>query len=137
MLQHKHVVVEAKVKAPPGKNDFCFMRDWFASLIEDMKMKIMFGPHFEYCEMKGNQGFTGFAIIETSHCAIHCWDEEFPGTIHFDLYTCGDMYLDKVMEHLQVFKPISVTYKYMDREHGFKILEEGTIIHADNRAIAA
>lgn len=137
MLQHKHVIVTAKVMNPPGKGDFEFMNKWFKSLIEDMKMKIMFGPHFEYCEVNGNQGFTGVAIIETSHCVIHCWDEESPGDLHFDLYTCGDMYLDKVFEYLQEFNPIAITYKYLDRENGLEVLEEGTRIYVQDNAIAA
>jgi S-adenosylmethionine/arginine decarboxylase-like enzyme len=137
MLQHKHVIVTAKVLAPPGKNDFAFMNSWFTSLIEAMHMKIMFGPHFEYCDMKGNEGFTGIAIIETSHVVCHFWDAESPGILEFDLYTCGDMYLDKVFEHLQVFKPTSITYKYLDRENYLEELDKGTIIYAENEQLAA
>lgn len=46
-------------------------------------------------------GVTGFAILSTSHLAIHTWPEE--GGATFDLYSCRDFPVHKVTELLQEF----------------------------------
>lgn len=127
ILQHKHVLIEAKVRKCPSENDIDFMRDWFAKLVQDLGMKILSGPHIEYVWMKGNKGLTGVCIIETSHIALHCWEEADPSLIQLDVYTCGEMNLQTVFKALEPFDPVSGTFKYLDRENGFKELENGEI----------
>ena len=39
--------------------------------------------------MPGNRGVTAFAIIETSHIAMHIWDEPNPALVQLDVYTCA------------------------------------------------
>jgi S-adenosylmethionine/arginine decarboxylase-like enzyme len=65
-------------------------------------------------------------MIETSHIALHIWDEPNPAEIQFDLYTCGllpiDQILKKLEEELGLFD-----YRYMvlERATGFNVLEVG------------
>jgi S-adenosylmethionine/arginine decarboxylase-like enzyme len=40
-------------------------------------------------------------MIETSHIALHIWDEPFPGEIQFDLYTCGELPIDQILRNLE------------------------------------
>ena len=86
-------------------------------------MKAMYGPTASYCKMKGNRGVTAFAIIETSHIAMHIWDEVNPALVQLDVYTCGAFNPNKVFEWLQQFDIGRVDWKYIDREHGLQELD--------------
>ena len=127
MIEHKHVMVRATVKNPPFEEHMDFMARWLAKLVSDLEMKILAGPTFRYVHVPGNRGMTGFCIIETSHISMHIWDEEDPAVIQFDVYTCGKMDLGLVFKALQEFNPVSIEYKYFDREHGLKQLDEGML----------
>ena len=82
-------------------------------------MKVLHGPVSVYCNKEGNRGITGFAIIETSHIALHTWDEIVPATLQLDIYTCSDLEINLVFEALSFFEPITLDYKFLDRENGF------------------
>ena len=83
-------------------------------------MKSMYGPTASYCKMTGNRGITAFAIIETSHIAMHVWDESSPALIQLDVYTCSSLDKNKVFEALDDFDPVKVEYKQFDREYAIK-----------------
>ena len=89
MLQHKHLIVRSEVNNPPNKE--ADIVKWAKTLIEKIGMKIMMGPYAKYCEMEGNKGITCVTIIETSHVAIHVWDEQSPALLQLDVYTCSDL----------------------------------------------
>ena len=114
MLKHKHLIIRANVENPP--KDEQAIVEWAKQLINNIGMKIMMGPYAKYCTMQGNRGLTCVTIIETSHIAIHAWDEEQPGLIQLDVYTWGFkqiLYLGSMQE----FNPIKIDYKYLDREN--------------------
>jgi S-adenosylmethionine/arginine decarboxylase-like enzyme len=91
-------------------------------------MKILMGPHATYVDTPGNKGVTAIVGIETSHIAFHIWDEEMPARLQFDLYTCGSLDKNIVIEAVKErFQVASGDYRIYDREHGFVLLEEGTI----------
>lgn len=131
-VRHKHLVVRAEISNPPQPANNPLSR-WFAcrqvrkelkSLIEQIQMKIMFGPRAEYCTVKGNRGMTAFAIIETSHCVLHTWDECGPAIIQLDVYTCSDLNVDDVLDWVRQFKPTKLEYKFIDRENGLHLISE-------------
>jgi S-adenosylmethionine/arginine decarboxylase-like enzyme len=68
--------------------------------------------------VKGNRGLTCVAIIETSHIALHVWDESAPALMQLDVYTCGQLDPYQVVEALKIWEPVKVEMKYLDREHG-------------------
>jgi S-adenosylmethionine/arginine decarboxylase-like enzyme len=70
--------------------------------------------------MEGNRGLTGVVIIETSHIALHSWDEANPAMIQLDVYTCGPLDTALIFDELKIFDPVKVEYKYLDREHNLK-----------------
>ena len=117
MLTHKHLVVRAEVDKPiVNKNKAIqFLR----SLIKKIKMKPMYGPTASYCKMVGNRGITAFAIIETSHIAMHIWDESSPALVQLDVYSCSDFDPKTVFEHIEPMNPIHIDYKFLDREEKF------------------
>jgi len=79
---------------------------------------VLMGPFAKYVEMKGNRGLTVAAIIETSHVVLHAWDEQEPGLLQLDVYTCGAFDPRTVFEWVEeYYNPIKMEYKYLDREH--------------------
>jgi len=128
MLQHKHLLVRAEIESPPKKTDLVLMEEWFRNLVEEIDMKLLAGPYVRYVDIEGNAGFTGVCIIETSHIAMHVWDEFSPGIMQLDVYTCGSLDITTVFENLHIFSPIKIEYKFIDREHGLqKVLDEGEL----------
>tara|TARA_B100001248_G_C27397202_1_gene466441 strand:+ start:1852 stop:2232 length:381 start_codon:yes stop_codon:yes gene_type:complete len=121
-LVHKHLIIKADIEKPlVSKNRAIkFLR----RLIKTIKMKPMYGPTASYCKMTGNRGVTAFAIIETSHIAMHIWDEPNPALIQLDVYTCSEMNPEDVLPLLNELNPTRVEYKFLDREKNLKILEE-------------
>jgi S-adenosylmethionine/arginine decarboxylase-like enzyme len=91
---------------------------WLKELVEKIGMKIVSGPHAAYVDKEGNKGVTGVVIIETSHCAIHVWDECSPSLMQLDVYTCSPLTISDVFEHMKVFEPSKIEYKFLDREFG-------------------
>ncbi len=126
MIYHKHLLVNAKVNnaVKSEAQGIEFLRD----LVERIDMKIIKGPFASYVNKEGNRGLTGVVMIETSHIAFHIWDEVRPGLVQFDLYTCGQLELDRVLSIFkETFDVASLDYVLFDREHGFKVEAEGSI----------
>ena len=120
ILEHKHIIIRAEVSEPITKRNKAIR--FLNRIIKAIGMKAMYGPTATYCKMPGNRGVTAFAIIETSHIALHIWDEVNPGLVQLDVYSCSDFDPEKVLDILQELKPTKVEHKYLDREKGFKEL---------------
>lgn len=117
MLQHKHLLVRTTIANHISDTEE--ISKWVSTLVEAVQMKILHGPVSVYCNKSGNKGVTAFAIIETSHIVLHTWDETNPATLQLDVYTCSDLEIDLVFKALAIFQPITIDYKFLDREHGF------------------
>ena len=117
VLVHKHIIIRAEVLDPiiNKTKSVKFLR----RMIKAIGMKAMYGPVASYSKMPGNKGLTAFAIIETSHIAMHIWDETNPALVQLDVYTCGPFEPQSVLDLLQELKPTKVELKYLDREKGF------------------
>ena len=119
LLVHKHLIIRAEAIRPPVDEEQ--LQNWLIEFIESIKMKIMMGPYVKYCNMKGNRGITGVAVIETSHIVMHVWDEPNPALMQFDVYSCGDFnhtdICKKIMEDFDIHK---IEYKYLNRETGLQ-----------------
>ena len=115
--QHKHLIVRADISWCPQEEDLNKISDWIRSLIKKIDMKLLAGPYTTYVNEKDNKGMTSVAIIETSHIALHIWDEINPGLMQLDVYSCADFnpldVFDKVNE---LFQTIKLEYKFLDRE---------------------
>jgi len=120
ILEHKHIIIRAEVSDPITNRNKAIK--FLNRIIKAIDMKAMYGPTATYCKMPGNRGVTAFAIIETSHIALHIWDEVNPALVQLDVYSCSDFEPKKVLDILQELKPTKVEHKYLDREKGFKEL---------------
>ena len=123
---HKHLIIRAEVEDPPGKNDIQRMIDWTTELIDEIDMKLLDGPFCKYVDIEGNSGLTVVAIIETSHVAMHVWDEASPALMQLDVYTCGPFKPILVFEKLQDLGLTKLEWKYLDRETKLKIEHIGS-----------
>ena len=116
-LVHKHLLIKAEVQNPPKDEEQTI--SWMKKLINKINMNILAGPYSSKVSKKGNKGLSGVAIIDTSHISIHTWDEQQPALIQLDVYSCKEFKKADVIDCLEEFKPITVEYKYFDRETNF------------------
>ena len=116
-LKHKHLLIRAEVQNPPKNEEETI--SWMRKLIKTIDMNILAGPYSSQVSKKGNKGLSGVAIIDTSHISIHTWDEQQPALIQLDVYSCKEFKKADVIDCLEEFKPITVEYKYFDRETNF------------------
>lgn len=119
--EHKHLIVRAEIKKPPI--DPSWACNWLTQLVQKIGMKILMGPYATYCSIAGNAGLTAVVIIETSHIALHVWDEKDPAEMQFDLYTCSDLNPNLIFDELSQFDPIKIEYKYLNRKNGLSEVE--------------
>ena len=115
--QHKHLIVRTDIGWCPQEEDLNKISDWIRSLIKKIDMKLLAGPYTTYVNEKGNKGMTSVAIIETSHIALHIWDEVSPGLMQLDVYSCADFNPPDVFDKVnELFQTIKMEYKFLDRE---------------------
>lgn len=114
-LVHKHLIIRAEVTTPPTDEQRTV--ELMKHLISTIGMKVLMGPYAKYLDVVGNRGLTAVAIIETSHVALHVWDEGSPALVQLDVYTCGQLDPQLVVNAIQEFGPTKVEMKYLDREH--------------------
>ena len=117
LLVHKHLIVRAEVSRPPMDEEQ--LTEWMKEFVESINMKIFMGPYVKYCSMPGNRGITAVAIIETSHIAMHIWDEVNPALMQFDVYSCGEFDVEKICNKIKKdFNIQKIEYKFLNRETG-------------------
>jgi len=115
--KHKHLIVRADIGWCPKEEDLNRISYWIRSLIKKIDMKLLAGPYTTYVNEKGNKGMTSVAIIETSHIALHIWDETNPGLMQLDVYSCADFLPNDVFNEINsMFKTVKMEYKFLDRE---------------------
>jgi S-adenosylmethionine/arginine decarboxylase-like enzyme len=125
-VEHKHILINAKVNNP--LNSYEEAIEFLNDLVAKVGMKVLMGPYAHYVTTPGNQGVTAIVGIETSHIAFHVWDEEQPARLQFDLYTCGALNKDVVINAVRrKFDVVSADYRIYDRAEGFQLLEEASI----------
>lgn len=122
MLVHHHLVVRALTLCQPGHEEQ--FEAWLTRLIDKINMNILFGPKVLYSTKENNEGYTGFAIIDTSHIVLHTWDSVFPIEMQLDVYSCAPFNVEDVTEMLKEFEPVHIDYKFLDRTNKFKEIQK-------------
>lgn len=125
-VKHLQQIIIGQVTKPPTDVDVVkqFMRD----LVEAIGMKRLIEPQAVYVEAVGNKGMTSCVLIETSHIAWHVWDEESPGLLQFDLYTCGDLIADQVLEIVKDFFGLT-TYSMKVFDRAEELIELTSVVN--------
>lgn len=120
MPLHNHLLVNGWTLNPPTEESVVI--DWMRNLVESIDMKVIQGPYASYVTAEGNRGLTAVVMIETSHIAMHIWDENKPSKVQFDLYTCGELPVKQVLDNLETnLSLFDYTYVVLERTDGFTI----------------
>ena len=119
LLVHKHLIIRAEAMQAPTEEEK--LKECFEEFIRSINMKIFMGPYVKYCNMPGNRGITAVAIIETSHIAMHIWDEVNPALMQFDVYSCGELNVENICNKIKEdFEITKIEYKFLNRETGLQ-----------------
>ncbi len=122
IVKHKHLIIRAETGKTPS--DPKWLHSWLVQLVSDIKMDICQGPITAYVDVPGNKGLTGVVIIETSHIAVHIWDEINPGLLQMDVYSCADFDPQQIFDKIdEAFEPVKLEYKFLDREKSLTTIE--------------
>ena len=123
MALHNHVLINGYTLLPPTDEKQTIA--WMQQLVNSIGMKTIQGPFASYVTKEGNRGLTAAVMIETSHIAMHVWDETDPAFMQFDLYTCSTLLVDDVIKNLEDhFGLFNASVLVLERSDGFKIIPE-------------
>jgi S-adenosylmethionine/arginine decarboxylase-like enzyme len=127
MPAHKHLLIRAEVNRPiTGEKE---IKKWLRDLVKKIDMKIIKGPFAGYVSKEGNRGLTAVVMIETSHIAIHIWDETSPALVQCDVYSCAEFSLNEVLVEFVEMEPIKIEHMLLDRAVEIKNLTHSTSAH--------
>ena len=118
MPVHKHLIIRAEVNRPITSEKE--LKKWLRNLVKKIDMNIIKGPFAAYVSKEGNRGITGMVMIETSHIAIHVWDETTPALVQCDVYSCAEFSSNEVLMELVVMEPTKIEHMLLDRAKEIK-----------------
>ena len=123
MALHKHLIIRAEVNKPLTTTKD--VKKWLRKVVKKIDMKILKGPYADYVTKEGNRGVTGVVIIETSHIAIHVWDETSPALVQCDVYSCAQFSGNEVMTEFIEMDVVKMDKMMLDRGNKINIVEHG------------
>ena len=85
-------------------------------------MKIIKGPYASYVSKEGNRGITGVVMIETSHIAVHVWDETTPALVQCDVYSCAEFSSNEVLAEFIDMEVTKIDHMMLDRADEIKTI---------------
>lgn len=102
------------------------LKKWLRQLVHDIGMHRIGGPFVKYVKAPGNKGLTAVVMIETSHIALHVWEEGEQPYFRFDLYTCGPLHHASAIRAVAKFMDSpKMEWCVYDRENGFEEYDFG------------
>ena len=123
MPVHKHLIIRAEVNHPLVTEKS--VRRWLRNLVKKIDMRIIKGPYAAYVSKEGNRGMTGIVMIETSHIAIHIWDENRPALVQCDVYSCADFSSNEVLAEFMNMEVVKINHMMLDRMDTIKPIGKG------------
>ena len=120
MPKHKHLLIRAEVNKPIIQEKE--IKRWLRKLVKKIDMKIIKGPYASYVSKEGNRGVTGVVMIETSHIAIHIWDETTPALVQCDVYSCAEFSSNEVLAEFLDMEVVKLNHIMLDRGKEIKTM---------------
>ena len=120
MPKHKHLIIRAEVNRPLRSEKET--KQWLRKLVKKIDMKIIKGPFAGYVTKEGNRGITGVVMIETSHIAIHVWDETLPALVQCDVYSCAEFSSNEVLAEFIDMEVVKMDHIMLDRADEIKTI---------------
>ena len=93
-----------------------------AELVKKIDMKIIKGPYASYVSKEGNRGITGVVMIETSHIAVHIWDETSPALVQCDVYSCAEFSSNEVLSEFMDMEVTKINHIILNRAEEIKTI---------------
>ena len=118
MPEHKHLIIRAEVNRPITSEKE--LKRWLRKLVKKIDMKIIKGPYTAHVSKEGNRGVTGVVMIETSHIAIHVWDEISPALVQCDVYSCAEFSSNEVLTEFVNMEVVKIDHMMLDRVDNIK-----------------
>ena len=118
MPKHKHLIIRAEVNRPLKSEKE--NKQWLRKLVKKIDMKIIKGPYASYVSKEGNRGITGVVMIETSHIAVHVWDETTPALVQCDVYSCAEFSSNEVLAEFIDMEVTKIDHIMLDRADEIK-----------------
>ena len=118
MPKHKHLIIRAEVNRPLKSEKET--KQWLRKLVKKIDMKIIKGPYASYVSKEGNRGITGVVMIETSHIAVHVWDETTPALVQCDVYSCAEFSSNEVLAEFIDMEVTKIDHIMLDRADEIK-----------------
>lgn len=115
-MKHRHLLVNSTFDSIPFKTT-AFTADWIRGIVKKIGMEMLYAPRAVMCDKKGNEGISAFCLITTSHISLHTWDQVSPNSLQLDVYSCKNFDINLVLDELKLFNPISLKYKFLDRDN--------------------
>ena len=122
MPKHKHLIIRAEVNNPPISEKE--IKKWLRNVVKKIDMKIIKGPYASYVCKEGNRGVTGVVMIETSHIAMHVWDETTPALVQCDVYSCAEFSSNEVLAEFVPMDVVKIDHIMIDRGNEINVKRE-------------
>ena len=120
MPEHKHLIIRAEVNRPITSEKG--IKKWLRNLVKKIDMNIIKGPYASYVSQEGNRGITAIVMIETSHIAIHVWDEQTPSLVQCDVYSCAEFSSNEVLIEFVTMEPTKIEHMLLDRAENIRTI---------------
>ena len=120
MPVHKHLIIRAEVNRPITSEKE--IKRWLRNVVKKIDMKIIKGPYASYVSKEGNRGITGVVMIETSHIAVHIWDETSPALVQCDAYSCAEFSSNEVLSEFIDMEVTKIDHILLNRAEEIKTL---------------
>ena len=120
MPVHKHLIIRAEVNRPITSEKE--IKRWLRNIVKKIDMKIIKGPYASYVSKEGNRGITGVVMIETSHIAVHIWDETSPALVQCDVYSCAEFSSNEVLSEFMDMEVTKINHIILNRAEEIKTI---------------
>ena len=120
MPVHKHLIIRAEVNRPITSEKE--IKRWLRNVVKKIDMKIIKGPYASYVSKEGNRGITGVVMIETSHIAVHIWDETTPALVQCDVYSCAEFSSNEVLSEFMDMEVTKIDHILLNRAEEIKTI---------------
>ena len=124
MPKHKHLIIRAEVIRPITSEKE--IKKWLRNLVKKIDMNIIKGPYASYVSKEGNRGITAIVMIETSHIAIHVWDETSPALVQCDVYSCAEFSSNEVLIEFATMEPTKIEHILLDRAEDIRTISHNS-----------
>lgn len=121
-LFHQHLLIKAYVDNSP--TDTREIELWLEDLVTKIGMKVVIPARAVNVSTPGNSGPTAQVGLETSHAALHIWNEQTPHMLQMDVYSCKAFNTDAVLEKIKEWDLITYESMTIDRNDYFVVTEK-------------